>query len=284
MMRPLCTSPNVQLVFDGADCDLPRVYSDEGKLSQILRNLLANAIKFTEQGEIRLSCEYDKASDFVVFNVSDTGLGIAPEDQEQIFQQYYQVDSPRQRKLKGTGLGLPLSRKLAELLGGSIRLRSQVGVGSTFSVRIPLHYPSTSGDLLLPKHPPADVKRQERIPRILLIDDEDVARYLIRKLLSDLPIEIQESRSGADGIRFAREHAVDLIILDLAMPETSGYDVMAALGNEPETRDIPVVVHTSLSLGHAERKALSHAKAIVSKSRSEPDLRNIVDAIIASTR
>ena len=164
---------------------------------RFFENLLANAIKFTEQGEIRLSCEYDKASDFVVFNMSDTGLGIAPEDQEQIFQQYYQVDSPRQRKLKGTGLGLPLSRKLAELLGGSIRLRSQVGVGSTFSVRIPLHYPSTSGDPLLPRHSPADVKRQERIPRILLIDDEDVARYLIRKLLSDLPIEIQESKSGA---------------------------------------------------------------------------------------
>jgi signal transduction histidine kinase len=284
MMRPLCTSPNVQLVFDDAHCDLPPLYSDEGKLSQILRNLLANAIKFTEQGEIRLTCEYDKPSDFVVFNVSDTGLGIAPEDQEQIFQQYYQVDSPRQRKLKGTGLGLPLSRKLAELLGGSIRLRSEIGVGSTFSVKLPLRFPSTSGDPVLPGHPPPNATRQERIPRVLLIDDEDVARYLIRKLLSDLPIEIQESRSGADGIRFAREHAVDLIILDLAMPETSGYEVMAALGNEPETRDIPVVVHTSLSLGNAERKALSHAKAIVSKSRSGPDLRNIVDAIIASTR
>jgi CheY-like chemotaxis protein len=219
-----------------------------------------------------------------VFTVSDTGIGIAPEEQERIFEQYYQVDSSRQRKVKGTGLGLPLSRKLAELLGGSIRVNSEVGVGSSFSVRVPLRYPQADGGQPRATYGTPDSQRHRPVPRVLVIDDEDVSRYLVRKLLSDLPIEIEESKSGLDGVRFARQNRVDLIILDLVMPETSGYEIMTALQSEPHTRDIPVVVHTSLSLDHAERKALSHAAAIVNKTRTERELRNVVDAIVASAR
>jgi signal transduction histidine kinase len=137
MMRPLNTNPNVQLVFDDVPAAVPPMCSDEGKVSQILRNFVSNALKFTERGEVRVCCTYEEKADVVVITVSDTGIGIPTEEQDRIFQQYYQVDSPKQRKVKGTGLGLPLSRKLAELLGGSVSLQSEPGAGSTFRVRLP---------------------------------------------------------------------------------------------------------------------------------------------------
>jgi CheY-like chemotaxis protein len=119
---------------------------------------------------------------------------------------------------------------------------------------------------------------------VLIIDDEDIARYLVRKLLSTLPAEIQEAHLGGEGLQFARENAVDLIVLDLVMPDASGFEIIAQLKNDPSTRDIPVVVHTSLSLGRAERDALSHAKAIVNKSRSEPELRDVAKMLITNAK
>ena len=142
MMRPLNSNPQVQLTIDEPDPNRPHMFSDEAKVAQILRNFVSNALKFTEKGEVRVQCDFEEVSQFVIFTVSDTGIGIAPEEQEQVFQQYYQVDSLRQRRVKGTGLGLPLSRKLAELLGGSISLRSAPGLGSQFTVRLPLRYGS----------------------------------------------------------------------------------------------------------------------------------------------
>jgi len=114
--------------------------TDEGKVSQILRNLISNALKFTERGEVRVSARVAEDGRSVVFSVSDTGIGIAPEHHQRIFEEYSQLDGPIQKKVRGTGLGLPLSRKLSELLGGSLTLESVPGQGSTFSAVIPLSY------------------------------------------------------------------------------------------------------------------------------------------------
>jgi signal transduction histidine kinase len=105
------------------------LYTDEGKLSQILRNLISNALKFTRRGYVRLTAEPELRG-FVVFRVEDTGVGIAPEDQERIFEEFVQIESELQTRVKGTGLGLPLSKRLAELLGGSISVKSEPGLGS----------------------------------------------------------------------------------------------------------------------------------------------------------
>ena len=102
------------------------MFSDEGKISQILRNFISNALKFTERGEVRVSASL-AANDDVVFSVADTGIGIAPEDQQRIFQDFAQVDNPIQRRVKGTGLGLPLSKKLATLLGGEVASSEPTG-------------------------------------------------------------------------------------------------------------------------------------------------------------
>ena len=138
MFRPLLASDEVTLSFEGLSHEVT-VHTDEGKLSQILRNLISNAIKFTQRGEIRVSA-VSAPDDWVVFSVTDSGVGIAPEDQARIFEEFAQVDNPLQKQVKGTGLGLPLWRKLAILLGGSLEVESTPGVGSRFELRLPRIY------------------------------------------------------------------------------------------------------------------------------------------------
>jgi len=128
MLRPLLVNESVSLVFEDPT-DIPPLYTDEAKVSQILRNFISNALKFTERGEVRISASFQADSNAIAFTVADTGIGIAAEDQERIFQEFTQIDSPIQRRVQGTGLGLPLCRKLAELLGGHVAVASTVGGG-----------------------------------------------------------------------------------------------------------------------------------------------------------
>jgi len=139
MLRSLQVNPAVALVFEEPE-GIPWLNTDEGKVSQILRNFVSNALKFTERGEVRVSARYDEGNGTVTFTVSDSGVGIAADDQERIFEEFTQLEHPAQSKFKGTGLGLPLCRKLAELLGGKIELESEVGVGSKFSLTLPKCY------------------------------------------------------------------------------------------------------------------------------------------------
>lgn len=138
MFKPLLVNDAVSLILEEPR-EMPRVYTDDKKLSQILRNFISNALKFTAVGEIRVSvCR--SGDNEVRFSVSDTGIGIAPEHHHAIFKDFVQIDSPTQRKWRGTGLGLSLSKKFAELLGGSVSMQSEPNVGSTFSVTVPLRY------------------------------------------------------------------------------------------------------------------------------------------------
>lgn len=135
MFRALMVSDDVALVFEAPEYEVT-LTTDEGKLSQILRNLISNAIKFTERGEIRVAAT-PLPDDMLVFSVTDTGVGIAREDQARIFEEFTQVDNPLQKHVRGTGLGLPLSRKLSNLLGGRLELESTPGAGSRFELRLP---------------------------------------------------------------------------------------------------------------------------------------------------
>jgi signal transduction histidine kinase len=138
VFRPLLSSESVELVFEDA-ASVPTLRTDEGKVGQILRNLISNALKFTERGEVRVSAE-TLPGDRVAFHVADSGIGIAPQDQELIFKEFAQVENPLQRLAHGAGLGLPLSRKLAEFLGGSLGVQSALGAGSVFTAVIPMVY------------------------------------------------------------------------------------------------------------------------------------------------
>jgi signal transduction histidine kinase len=140
MCRPLMPGDAVALHFDDAAA-MPQMRTDEGRLAQILRNLLSNAIKYTERGTIRVHAGMIEGDD-VCFSVADSGIGISPDDQTRIFEEYGQIDGPIQRRVRGTGLGLPLTRKLAALLGGTVTVTSALGCGSTFTVTIPRDYES----------------------------------------------------------------------------------------------------------------------------------------------
>jgi signal transduction histidine kinase len=134
MFKPVLTNPDVNLVFE-EPLDTPKVYTDDRKVSQILRNFIANALKFTSRGEVRVSAR--RHGDLVTFSVADTGIGIAPEFHQAIFDDFAQVQSPLQKRLRGTGLGLALSKRLAILLGGNVAVESELGKGSIFSLTIP---------------------------------------------------------------------------------------------------------------------------------------------------
>ncbi|MBU1361942.1 MAG: histidine kinase [Gammaproteobacteria bacterium] len=137
MFKSVLINPGVTLVFE-EPVGLPKLYTDDRKLSQILRNFVSNALKFTTQGEVRVSARRQD-DQTVRFSVQDTGIGIEPKYHAAVFDDFSQVDSPVQKRLRGTGLGLSLSKQLAEILGGHVELESGLGLGSTFSVILPLH-------------------------------------------------------------------------------------------------------------------------------------------------
>jgi len=171
MLRPLLTGNSLELMFDAAP-NLPPLYNDEGKLSQILRNLISNALKFTRRGHVRLSAQCSREG-FIDFCVEDTGIGIAPEDRERIFEEFVQIESEMQTRVKGTGLGLPLSRRLAELLGGTITVESDVGVGSTFKVSLPIFYGNVEQERL-----PRAQTSPATGPTILFVEDNQETSFV----------------------------------------------------------------------------------------------------------
>jgi signal transduction histidine kinase len=136
MFKPILSSESVSLIFE-EPVDVTKVYTDDKKLSQILRNFISNALKFTPQGEVRVTAQRTDG-EWVRFAVADTGIGISPEHIATIFEDFVQVNAPIQKRLRGTGLGLSLSRKLATVLGGRVAVESELGKGSTFSVTIPI--------------------------------------------------------------------------------------------------------------------------------------------------
>jgi len=141
MFKPIISNEAINVVFE-EPTDAPRLYTDDKKLSQILRNFISNALKFTHRGEVRIRAELSE-NDTVTFSVIDTGIGIPPEQLKQLFQDFVQVGSPFQRHIRGTGLGLALSQRFAALLGGAVWAVSEVGRGSTFAVRIPIRLPES---------------------------------------------------------------------------------------------------------------------------------------------
>jgi signal transduction histidine kinase/CheY-like chemotaxis protein len=377
VLKPLLTNDKVTLVIEDP-AGMPPLHTDESKVSQILRNLVSNALKFTESGEIRLTTHMASDETAIILSVSDTGIGIAPEHQALIFQEFSQLDNPLQKKVRGTGLGLPLTKKLTELLGGSISVKSVLGVGSTFSVQLPLRYPESPADLpqanndqaapvlvldtstatspvlerfskvsgfeivaarsldevrrlsnkvrpralifeMLPgvdgahvlaglkaapsllnlpmlvlTETPEDEMRARALgadgccmktaapeqlakalnrlihqpkKQILVIDDEEISRYVLKGLLTGRDYQVLEASGGEQGLLAACESQPQAIFLDLIMPDPDGYEVLKRLAANPATRDIPIAVITSKALTQQEFQTLSQrARAVLSKS------------------
>lgn len=369
MLKPLMYGQPVDLVFEDPS-GIPTIFSDEEKVSQILRNLISNAIKFTEHGEVRVSTVLIAEGREVVFCVADTGIGISTEHQELIFEEFAQVEGPLQGRFKGSGLGLPLSRKLAQMLGGTITCESRPEGGSVFLLTLPVQYGETdlmkaerpirteldtirnavlvveddpatlyayegylrsSGfhviparsvaearelirrvrpkaivlDILLPdedgwvflseiKHDQATMnipvlvcsvvdepgkamvlgaqdfcgkpiskewfleklKSPAPVLKILVIDDDPTARYVLKNLLADTMHTVIGASDGDEGLRRAYEEKPDIIFLDLVMPGMNGFEALTRLKAEPATSHIPVIIVTSKRLDENERRQL----------------------------
>jgi signal transduction histidine kinase/CheY-like chemotaxis protein len=250
LMRPLATNDDVTLIFEEPPAGL-LMETDEAKIGQVLRNLVSNALKFTEKGQVRVRVSSDPDSDLISFFVEDTGIGIAPEHLDVIFEEFSQIQHTIQKRVKGTGLGLPLSRKLAELLGGTLEVSSQQGVGSTFVLTLPRKVTILAATGGAPASLPDKAARA-----VLIVDDEETSRYVCRQLFRGKQYRIIESGAleAAERARFERP---ELIILDLMMPGRTGFEVLDELKANPDTREIPVVIHTSKNLTHADDVRLS---------------------------
>jgi signal transduction histidine kinase/ActR/RegA family two-component response regulator len=273
VMKPLQQNDAVDLVFE-EPVDCPALFTDEAKVAQILRNLISNSLKFTERGEVRVSATFDLETRQCSLEVMDTGIGIAPEDHDLVFQEFSQLANMLQFRAKGTGLGLPLSRRLAELLGGSLTLRSTPGAGSTFALCIPgsLGPPAAAA--------PAVVSQPHQSRRVLLIDDEETSRYVLRQMLAGCgPLLVQEAQTGTEGLLLARSSRPDVVLLDLRLPDIDGFDVMDRLRANPSTAGIPVIVCTSSVLTAHQHSRLKHARTILSKAALTRDVmrRALID-------
>jgi signal transduction histidine kinase/CheY-like chemotaxis protein len=249
MLRPLLATSRVDLVFEDPE-GIPTLDTDEGKISQILRNLISNALKFTEAGEVRVSARRIESQ--VLFSVADTGVGIAPEDQEAIFREYTQIDSPVQKRVKGTGLGLPLSRRLAELLGGRLTVQSAPGRGSTFSLLVPIGYEGPGEAVVVP-----EVSRQHDPTRypVLVLEDNPETLFIYEKYLRGSPFQPIPASSTAEARRVVREVHPVAAVVDIMLGHESAWSFISELKSDPTTQGIPVWVVTMVDNRH-KAKAL----------------------------
>jgi signal transduction histidine kinase/DNA-binding response OmpR family regulator len=394
MLRPLLVNQALTLTFD-VQPDLPPMFSDENKVSQILRNFISNALKYTERGEIIVSARATPKRDAIEFAVADTGIGIPEADIDRVFEEFVQIDNPLQRRSKGTGLGLPLSKRLTELLGGTISVKSILGVGSTFSVAIPIVHrdamqtpvtpiqPGRTGvlivedsdeDLLLYERaltstrfqaiparsvpaalaaldvvkPAAIVldihvhgndiwdflarlKREDataRIPiivastiddkqkgfalgadaygvkpldrgwlletleglcpsgtavRVLSVDDEEAARFIIREMLNDRHFEIIEAGSGQEALLRLDESRPDVVLLDLRLTDMTGFDVYERLRRTSAGAKVPVVMVTSQRLTENDRRRIGDIAVIPKDKLTRDALVSAIHAAVAAS-
>jgi len=243
MLRPLLVSDKLRLSFVAPEnCEM---VTDEGKLSQILRNFISNAIKFTEQGSITVTAELLPQNLAVRFSVSDTGIGIAPEHIGIIFEEFTQVENHLQRHVKGTGLGLPLCRQLATLLGGTVAVSSKQGEGATFTAVIPVvhvrehdatsHSSSTYGQLPHTEPGPATLP-------VLIVEDRPELRLLYQRYLMQSEFRMIAAASVVEAEALWRQGEPCAVVLDILLDGKDTWHWLVQIKNDPVRCDIPVII------------------------------------------
>ncbi|MDP8936105.1 MAG: ATP-binding protein, partial [Cyanobacteriota bacterium] len=290
MVQPMLGKNGNTLIVN-CDRNIGTIYADSAKLRQALLNLASNAAKFTAQGKITINVWKEEGEvwpiDYseevsaarsrcqkpsIVFQVTDTGIGMTDEQVSRLFGAFTQADDSTTRRYGGTGLGLTISRKFCQMMGGDITLESKFDCGSTFTIRLPVVVKSQTEET--PVRPqPLDLPDAATV---LVIDDDPDARDLMTRCLSKKGFRVRSSASGQGGLLLAKELLPDAIILDVMMPSMDGWAVLSALKADPDLADIPVIMITflddknqGLELGAAEylRKPLDYKRfaALLSK-------------------
>ncbi len=235
--------------------DLGTMYADLAKVRQILLNVLSNAAKFTEQGVITIEIMRNRNNDeeSICFRISDTGIGISAEQVMMLFQEFTQANASTTRKYGGTGLGLSLSRRFCQLMGGTISVASEEHIGSTFIVQLPIIDSSSAIEVIPPSRestpefqapPRPTIAQLEHGSTVLVIDDDPVVRELLPRRLSGLGVHVATAANGEEGLRLAKALSPDLITLDVLMPGMDGWTVLTTLKSTPALANIPVIMLT----------------------------------------
>ncbi|MFZ5985555.1 MAG: response regulator, partial [Bacillota bacterium] len=281
MFEGVSKEKNIRFVLED-DLDT-KLKGDKDKISQILRNFLSNAFKFTEEGSVTLKVMPDEDREGgVVFSVIDTGIGISENKLSMIFEEFQQGDGSISRKYGGTGLGLSISRKLTDLMKGEVRLNSREGEGSTFSLYLPdlIYKQNDKADLII-KHSDADRQySSEKSKKVIMVieDDKDFAHY-IENINSSAGFETLLAYSGREGLDMLKKHKVDGILLDLKLPDVSGVEVLRELKSTIELRKIPVHIISVCDEDNKLKKmgALGYKQ----KPVNEDEIKELVSRMIA---
>ena len=250
--RPLCNEKRLRFRLETSEGAATRVHGDEGKLRQVLINLLGNALKFTKSGEVYLGIKASTKGHWL-FEVIDTGVGIPDEEQKDIFKAFQQGKS--QRHHSGTGLGLAIASRQVDLLGGALEVQSQYGFGSRFYFSIPLPPAQT----LAPEIPQRKIVclSPGQSIRALVVDDNRSNREVLAGLLNEVGCEVTLAATAEESMKKLHAATPSIVFLDLLLPDQTGTDVTIRLKQNPETANIPVVMHTASALAQHREEALA---------------------------
>lgn len=248
------------------------IYTDEQRLRQILKNLLSNAFKFTEKGEVSLHIhrvQTDILADqqaALAFSVSDTGIGIKKEEQELIFQAFKQADGTTNRKYGGTGLGLSISRDIAHLLGGSIGIESEKGAGSTFTLYLPISEAASTRNTELEAAAALEIESLDpnagepllQDKKVLIIDDDMRNIFALTTALEQQKMQVLFAENGKDGIELLQNQPdIDIVLMDIMLPEMNGYEAMHAIRQMPRFQNIPIIALTAKAMKQDRERCIA---------------------------
>jgi PAS domain S-box-containing protein len=277
LVRPLAAQRDIELAAEVAD-DHRHVLADRQRLQQVLLNLLSNAVKYNRtQGAVAVSCE-ERSGGRLRILVTDTGHGISPDKLERLFTPFDRLGAEG-TGIEGTGLGLALSKHLIEVMGGTLDVTSQVGVGSTFAVELPLTADPADVLKVPGTLPTVQAERREGRIVVLYIEDNLSNLRLVERVLGRRPqTTLLSAMQGQLGLDLAREHRPDLILLDLHLPDIPGDEVLRRLLEEPRTRQIPVVILSAdATPGQMERLLAAGVQAYLTKPLDVRQLLTLVD-------
>ena len=277
-------SLDLRLNLNASDTHPHILVGDPNRLRQIITNLLSNAIKFTEQGHIEMSVELKPSVAEGIFNltisITDTGVGIAPEALQKLFNRFSQADSSTTRKYGGTGLGLAISKQLASLMNGDITATSQVDKGSTFIVRIELEKPNSQEVETVPEHSSSAAPQKDPSHfsgNILVVEDDMVSQLVAQLMLEKLGITVTISPDGKTAIQLIKDHEWDLVFMDFQMPDMDGLEttrIIRAIENIPQ----PTIIALTANARREDSEACLKAgmNDFLSKPVQQPDIVQIL--------
>ena len=270
-VEPLAAQKQIRIEFDAKRAG--QVIADEGKLKQMILNLVSNAIKFTAEGGT-VTINAARVVDRLEIAVSDNGIGIAEKDLERMFKEFQQVDSGVSRRQQGTGLGLALTRSFAILHGGDVRVESTLGKGSRFTIDIPAEAspptPAPAGVDVSAGAANGDASR----PLVIVVEDDPVAAELLVRQIGRAGFRTKVARTGSEAVRMAKEHQPAAITLDIMLPDIDGWEVLTRLKSDEATSEIPVVVVSAV-----DNPALGTAMGAIDYFVKPVEAKQLVDRL-----